>query len=305
MPKSRGRKAGQQSRSRMDSEGPNQSGASHRASSELTREWRVLISTAAEIDLSDPVALPSLPALYLNAIVSDYQDILPSERCVDDCLILAHACSQFGIEAQVRTTVLTITDSTTGAQETHGSLQPLWEDGMLHGHTVVWLPVQRILIDPTAEQYDGIDAYREGPVIAQADAAPGARPAGGNDKPRVIASRGFLRLRYQLGSADDARATLNHPVVHAEDDGHQRHGVNVASEVAYLLAGGRPEPDVAEVPYPRAVALVGALRDMDRQEDAEGHVLFRPSDPGSSDGHLVRLNEVPLPAGTPPVAPVG
>lgn len=300
MSKSRGRKTGKQPRARANPEGRH-SGEPGRAVSP-TREWRIFISTISEAELSDSLVLPSLPALYLNAVVSPYQDMLPSGRCVDDCLVLAHSYAQFGIEAQVRTAVLTITDSATGAMETHGSLQPLWEDGMLHGHTVVWLPAQRILIDPTAEQYEGIDAYREGPVIAQGGPARDDRQLKADGKPRVTTARGFLRLRYQLGSADDARAVLGHPVVRAEGDGHRRRGLNVASNVGALLTA-RPEEDTAAIPYPRAAALISALRRMDRQEDEDGNVVFRLSGPGPSDARLVKLDEIALPGSVPPAAP--
>lgn len=295
MPKSRGRKARKQPKARVSSGDPRRRMASASVRDALPLEWRVFLGAVAEADLSDPVMLPSLPALYLNAIVSSYRDVLPEERCVDDCLVLAHACAQFGIEAQVRTAVLTVTDTATGARETHGSVQPQWADGMLHGHTVVWLPEPGLLIDPTAEQYDGIDAYREGPVIAltQGDSVSAVRTADTQDRPRVTTSRGSLRLRYQLGTLADARSSLDHPVVHGEGDGHQRRGVNVASEVAFMLATQRPESEIEAIPYTRAVALLRALRQMNRQEDENRDVLFRHVGPGPLSIDLVRLDEAP------------
>lgn len=39
-----------------------------------------------------------MPALFLETIVAAYRPMLPAERCVDDCLVLAHAYAQFGME---------------------------------------------------------------------------------------------------------------------------------------------------------------------------------------------------------------
>lgn len=44
---------------------------------------------------------------------------------------------------------------------------------MLHGHTVVWLFAHGCLVDPTAEQYERIDLYAEGAVIAVTGQASG------------------------------------------------------------------------------------------------------------------------------------
>ena len=64
---------------------------------------------------------------------------LPAERCLDDCLSLACAYAQLVMPAQVRAAELVITVRD-GRRATHGTLAPRWEDGMIHGHAVVWLP---------------------------------------------------------------------------------------------------------------------------------------------------------------------
>lgn len=300
MAKSRGRKSRKQPKARSVSGDPRRQAAAECARDEVAPEWFALVSAMLNADLSAPETLPLLPALYLNWSASRYPD-MPSERCVDDCLVLAHACAQFGIEAQVRAVQLTVSDVATGAQETHGSLPPQWEDGLLHGHTVVWLPQQRLLIDPTAEQYDGIDAYREGPVIGRAAAASGDWA---EDSPSVTVARGFLGLQYLIGSLTDARTALDHPVVLDQGDDHIRFGVNVASEVGSWLSGQRPEKDIESIPYPRAAALVRALWDMDKQRDESGDVVFSQRGRESPDSTPIRLNEIQLPAGIPPVTPV-
>jgi hypothetical protein len=71
------------------------------------------------------------------------------------------AYAQMGMPAQVRAVQLAVTDIATGATDVRGTLQPRWEDGLLHGHTAVWLPGSLHLVDPTAEQYEEIAAYGE------------------------------------------------------------------------------------------------------------------------------------------------
>jgi hypothetical protein len=47
---------------------------------------------------------------------------LPAERCVNDCLTVAHAYAQLGIAAEVRITELTVTDSVTGTAPSTSAL---------------------------------------------------------------------------------------------------------------------------------------------------------------------------------------
>jgi hypothetical protein len=119
---------------------------------ELARDATAALNRVLGGDLSDPLTLIAMPALFLETVVAGYRPVLPAERCVDDCLVLAHAYAQFGLEAGVRIAELTVTDSVTASREVHGSLEPRWKDGMIHGHMVVWLPEHFCLVDPTAEQ---------------------------------------------------------------------------------------------------------------------------------------------------------
>jgi hypothetical protein len=150
--------------------------------------------------------------------------MLPAERCVDDCRVLSHAYAQFGLESEVRIAELTVTDSVTASQAVHGSLDPRWEDGMIHDHTVVSLPEHRCLVDPTAEQYEEIAVYGERPVTAATDQTTRESAV------RACAAGGFLRLVYVLGTreASGFRRPADRPYVHEEGDGHLRRGMNVA-----------------------------------------------------------------------------
>jgi hypothetical protein len=104
----------------------------------------------AELDASDPLQVIALPPLIIDMIAAKYG--APAERCADDCVILACAYAQLGITAQVRVAELAINDSLTGTSTVDGSLETRWQDGMFHGHTVLWLPAHECLVDPTAGQ---------------------------------------------------------------------------------------------------------------------------------------------------------
>src|ERR1017187_2559090 len=79
-------------------------------------------------DPADPVQVTALLPLFLDAVAADHR--LPAERCLDDCVVLAHAYAQLGIAAEVRAAELVITSAATGHSSTHGSLNPRWTDGL-------------------------------------------------------------------------------------------------------------------------------------------------------------------------------
>ncbi len=106
----------------------------------------------------------TVPPLLIDLIAEQYA--LPAERCLDDCRTLVYAYAQLGIPAQVRAAELTITNTSTGTSVTKGSLAPWWEDGMIHGHIVVWLPDLGHLVDATAGQYPHIASPNDGPIVA-------------------------------------------------------------------------------------------------------------------------------------------
>lgn len=287
VPKSRGRQPERSRKGRAASGDPRRRSADALVR-ELARQATGALNRALGGNLSDPLTLIAMPALFLETVVATYRDVLPAERCVDDCLVLAHAYAQFGMEAEVRIAELAVTDSVTASRAVHGSLEPKWENGMIHGHTVVWLPEHCCLVDPTAEQYEEIAAYRDGLVITTAP-----RPTA-EDMVRVPAARGFLRLAYVLGTREASAALLDHPYVHEQGDGHLRRGVHVASEVLTRLASRRPARETAAIPCPRMAALVQAVRSMKARTDEDGFLYFSQRGPGVQP--RMRLNEIPLPA---------
>jgi hypothetical protein len=253
---------------------------------DLARDATAALNRVLGGDLTDPLTLIAMPALFLETIVAGYRPVLPAERCVDDCLVLLSAYAQFGLEAEVRVVELTVTDSVTASREVHGNLEPRWEDGMIHGHTVVWLPEHRCLVDPTAEQYEEIAAYREGPIIAT------SAPPTAEGTVRVPVTRGYLRLAYVLGTREASAALLDHPYVHEQGDGHLRRGVNIASEVLIRLANHRPAKETTAITFPRMAALAQAVRSMKARTDEEGFLYFSQRGPGVQT--RIRLNEISL-----------
>jgi hypothetical protein len=263
-----------------------------------------ILQKAAAVKLSGPLPFAALPPLAQHTIRSRFQDTLPPKRCVDDCLALAHAYAELGIEAQVRVAELTVTDVTTSARTAHGTPRPRWEDGVFSGHTVVWLPAHRHLIDPSAEQFREIAVYKAGPVIAAAGPAQADGPGADEDEVKVTVTRGYLRLGYVLGSRAASAEALDHPSVQTEWDANRRRGVNVASEVVWLLANERTPPDTAVIPYPRAAALIDAARRVDRHGSLGEDFFFRQRGADPSQVRPIRLHEIPLPSGTPAPAAV-
>ncbi|HEX6452911.1 MAG TPA: hypothetical protein VF060_26065 [Trebonia sp.] len=263
-----------------------------------------ILQKAAAVKLSGPLPFAALPPLAQHTIRSRFQEALPPERCVDDCLVLAHAYAELGIEAQVRVAELTVTDVTTSARTAHGTAGAHWEDGVFSGHTVVWLPAHRHLIDPAAEQFKEIAVYKAGPVIAAAGPARADGTGADEDEVKVTVARGYLRLGYVLGSRAASAEALDHPSVRAEWDANRRRGVNVASEVVWLLANERTPTDTAVIPYPRAAALIDGARRVDRHGSLGEDFFFRQRGADPSQARPIRLHEIPLPSGTPAPAAV-
>jgi hypothetical protein len=293
MPKSRGRKPRRTPRARAVSGDPRRRQDTGQSFPWPVKHAAVALSEAINGDLSDPLTLTAIPALFLNMIVAAYIDILPAERCVDDCLVLAHAYAQMGMPAQVRAVQITVTDIATGASDVHGTLQPRWEDGLLHGHTAVWLPDPLHLVDPTVEQYEEIAAYREGPVIAGTTTAPSEREAVG-ESTKLGVARGYLRLTYALGTRAVSAALLDHPSVWqgGGGGGHFLRGVNIAAEVVSMIALSRPPDETGDIPYKRLAAMIDAIRIMDEVRPESGFLYFQARDYPSAP---LRLDQIPLP----------
>lgn len=233
--------------------------------------------------------------LFIDAFAAEH--LLPAERCLNDCMTLVHAYAQLGIPAQVRAVELITTNTSTKSSVTYGSLAPRWEDDMIHGHTVVWLPFLGHVVDVTAEQFPEIAVLSEGPIIA-GHTEPRAT---GIALERITVKRKNLLLVYTLAPMETTIALLNHPIPRADVANHQRYGLNVASAVVTILATSLPQEKVRLIPHLRAAALVEAVRELpEYQTSTEDRRFLLPGQDG--EPVVVQLDQIPLPAGTPPVA---
>lgn len=118
---------------------------------------------------------------------------------------------------------------------------------------------------------------------------------------RAQIRRSHLLLTYNLASSQTTTTLLDHPVVRRDVLGHRRRGMNVASVTVSLLAQLVPPGRVAAIPHPRAAALVAAARDLPDHQTTAGDRRYIITGP-DGETQPVRLDQIPLPAGTPPSA---
>jgi hypothetical protein len=255
----------------------------------------------AGISPANPLQVVALPPLIMDMVAAKHG--LPPERCVTDCIILRYAYAQLGITAHVRAAELTTTDTLTGTTTTHGSLEPWWQDGLLHGHGVMWLPALGILVDSTAAgQYfeDADTCDNGGPVIIASPLDPEPDDAGDDSAVRIEGQRGNLLLRYTLAPLEATSILLDHPSMPAEDIEHRRRGMNVAAETLLML-GSLPPDQLALIPHQRAAALAAAVQELPQRQTETGDYRFLLPGPGGAPA-AVHLSDIPLPAGTPAIA---
>lgn len=299
MPKSRGRKPGRAARRRNQPGDPR-----HRAA---LAQAAILTSPAAQArarltrllsfgDAADPLQVISVPARYMDVIVAEAAGAIEEERCADDCVILACAYAHLGISAEIRAARLIITDTRDRSSTAHGTLAPRWEDGLLHGHTVVWIPAWQCLIDTTILQFLPEDSLTWEAVIAPA--AYRSQPA-----ETVTASHGRFRVAYTLAPAQATAPVLGYARMVEERDDLLRRGMNVASAALALMAEHLPAERARQIPHPRAAALLTATRDLPAAQTPAGDWRFTAPGTGGQPASLT-LAEIPLPAGTPPPAPI-
>lgn len=298
MPKSRSRKTGRAGRANLPGD-PRHRAALARAAElpgPAAQAWARMIRLLAFGDTADPLQVISVPALFLDTIVAEAAGTIPEERCLHDCVILACSYAHLGITAQIRAAELAITDTRDRSSTTCGALTPRWEDGLLHGHTIVWLPAQRCLIDPTVLQFLPEDTRRWEAVIACA-------PPGSQTPETVTTSHGRFRITYTLAPPEATGPLLSSPCMTDEHAGLLRRGMNIASAALTLMAEHIPADRARHIPYPRASALLTATRKLPARQNPDGDWRFTA--PGAdSEPVPLTLADIPLPAGTPPAAPM-
>ena len=87
---------------------------------------------------------------------------------------------------------------------------------------------------------------------------------------------GGLLLAYTLAPPATTAIMLDHPVMRAEEDGHRRRGLNVASAAVRLLADFLPAQQARLIPHPRAAALTEAVWDLPEHRSRRGPAVHAP-----------------------------
>jgi len=238
----------------------------------------------------------------------------PANVCVDGCRTIAYALAQFGIATELRAVDLAIRDQRSGRGLFRTRPQPHWDGATLvGGHCILTLPDHGRYIDPTIEQYPEVATLGLGPIVGRcgaqldpntgqvisADGPPGRLAAG---TPMAV-QREHLLLMYMVSDDDITHLITDSPWVSHTRDAHFRAGVNLASLVISGLSG-HMRTQAAQAAYPRLHALLDVLDGVPISEPAaDRDVWFNLPGPHGNTQPL-RLDELTLPPGSPPSAPV-
>ncbi len=302
MPKSRGRKPQKQRKP------PGRPGA--RASQPPVGSFSAgMLDARTRARLSGMVtgSAPSAQTLLLTMVPTLWAGMLrgqPANICVDSCRILQCCYAQFGIRSEIRAVDMAVTDDA-GRTYIHGTPQPSWEGNVLDGHCILYLPDEQRVVDATIEQFREIARLKHGPLVGRmaVQLTPGLRGSGGRlpAGAQLPIRRANLTLLYTIADDDATRVILDHPASREDHGGHQRAGVNLASATLEFLRRHSQARPLDLSPYPRAAALLAAVREASVENEESGDWYF--SVPGA-DGETsrLRLDQIPLPPGTPPPA---
>ena len=226
----------------------------------------------------------------------------PANICVDGCRILQWCYAVLGIRSEIRAVHLAVTDDA-GRTVVHGSLRPSWEGTVLDGHCILYLPDEQRVVDATVEQFREIARLKRGPLVGRMAVPLGPRLQGtGGGLPagaQLPVRREGLALLYTVASDDATRVILDHPAAREHPEEHQWAGVNLASATLEFLRRHSQARQLDMSPYPRAAALLAAIGDVPAETDESGAWYFSVPGDGSQTSRL-RLDELPLPPGTPP-----
>jgi GNAT superfamily N-acetyltransferase len=299
MPKSRKRKKKPQSRGRSGARPTAAAMAiSPRTAPRLDPQIRAAAAAAPAIASAHvPTAIGKLVATVpgLDAVIREDMGI-PPNVCVEVCRWLHYAYAQLGIRSVLSAAGLVVSGPA-GNALLKAPVSPSWAGAVLDGHAILCLPEVRRFVDPTVEQYPEVARYRIGPVsgLAMGQIGGAVRPAPFVPGDQLIVRRKDLTLAYTLGDPAGTREIMGHWAVQDRTEVHRRAGINLATVVLDFVRG---QHDLREAQIPRLQALLAAAGDYPVRHD-----------PGTGDwffdlpGRQLRLDELPLPPGTPGPSP--
>ena len=237
--------------------------------------------------------------LVVTLVASVYGSIhlgQPARHCVDACRVLHYAYAQFGIRTQLRAVEVTIRYDDGRIARTP---VPSWNGAELKGHAILCLPEAGRFVDATVEQFPGVGGT--GPVVGRTMMRLGS--AARNEDPfpagvDMAVQRANATLIYTLSSDEATRLILDHPNIRTVGQEYRKQGIQVAS---CFLAGLAQSPLAAQARqalYPRLAAFLDAIDGATIGHDSDGFWYMIP--PAAA---RLRIDQIPLPPGTPPPAP--
>ncbi|MGH3758780.1 hypothetical protein [Actinophytocola sp.] len=233
-----------------------------------------------------------LPVLWLSRVKA-----FEGNSSVEGSMVLHHAYEQLGIASHVYTVTLSIMNPTNDRSAEYGRPDPRWNDGILDGHCVLWLPQSGRMIDATVEQFSAAPDSASAPVVgrlAGSNSSAWASPEGGLAAGTWIDVLGAVGpMHYELTDLE-YRDLVTSSLTLEDNERYQRAGVNLASRALTLLRVGPVAERVRTVPYPQLHALLDAVDNAEFVVEPTGDFFFTVRD-GDIE-HSLRLDAIPLAA---------
>lgn len=244
---------------------------------------------AEEIDPALLIEL-LLPVLWLSRV-----EAFEGNSSVEGSMVLHHAYEQLGIASYVYTVTLSITNPANGRSTEYGRPDPLWDNGILDGHCLLWLPQSGRVIDATVEQFSGTPGSASAPVVgrlAGSNTSAWASTEGGLTAGTfldVLSAVGLLH--YEL-TGPEYQHLVTSSLTPEDDERYRRAGVNLASRALTLLRVGPVAERVRRVPYPQLHALLDAVATAEFVVESTGDFFFTVRREDAE--HSLRLDEIPV-----------
>jgi hypothetical protein len=233
-----------------------------------------------------------LPLWLLPHLYRSYASGVRSNICVDASQTLAAAFRQLGIRATLWPVALTIR-LPGRILPAHYGRNPRWNGDVFHGHCVLWLPDHEHFIDVTLEQF--AETAGGDPLVGRALVPPGTPDWTAVGGESLVPRQDGTLLHYRAGTAEQAAAMMEAPVVRDLAAGHRRAGTNLASTAVAMCC---VEPEVLararSAPFPRLQALLDAVAGAPVDVDEAGDWRFTLPDPDGTPRAL-RLDEIDVP----------
>lgn len=228
-----------------------------------------------------------LPVLWLSRV-----ETFSRNSSVEGCMVLHHAYDLLGIASDVYTVTLWITNPSNDQSTEYGRPDPCWDNGILDGHCLLWLPQSGRAIDVSVEQFPAAVGSVSAPLMGRIGGANlrGWQTADGELPPGTyLAMSG--RAVYEL-TGPRYRDLVTSSLASEDNERYRRAGVNLASRALTLMRIGPVADRVRGVPYPRLHALLDAVGTAEFVVEPGGDFFFTFRDDDTE--RSLRLDEIPI-----------